>query len=276
MANEINLTSQRWNDIVFEGKNKEYGAYEMRKSSSKRHIIALMVILTVVVFVSFLPTLIETLTPERTAENLDGETVLAAIRELEEQVKEKDIIREVAAPPAPILKATIQFTVPDIVAKAEITDDNSLASQADLQQSTAQVSVATVLGEKEGTDIQDLAGHKVVAEAKADEIFTFVEVNARFPGDDANMTKARKYIAENVNQNLPEMLKGISGKMVVQFVVSTDGSITDIEFLSSPDNRLSREVEKAMKGMPKWIPAKNNGQTVKVRYVLPINFAGES
>lgn len=270
MANEINLTSQRWNDIVFEGKNKEYGAYEMRKSSSKRHVVALMVILTFVVFVSFLPTLIETLTPERAADNLTGETVLAAIRELEEQVKEKDIIREVAAPPAPILKATIQFTVPDMVTKAEITDDNSLASQDDLLQSTAQVSVATVLGEKEGVDIQDLEGHKVVAEAKTDEIFTFVEVSAKLPGDDEKMTKARKYIQDNLNLN--GMNAGISGKMVVQFVVNIDGSITDIQFLSSPDSRLSREVERVMKSMPKWIPGRNNGQAVRVRHILPINF----
>lgn len=271
MANEINLTSQRWNDIVFEGKNKEYGAYEMRKSSSKRHVVALVVILAFVVFVSFLPLLVETLTPERTVDNLTDETVLAAIRELEEQVKEKDIIREVAAPPAPILKATIQFTVPDIVTKAEITDDNSLSSQEDLQQSTSQISVATVLGEEKGVDIQDLEGHKVIAAVK-DEVFAFVEVEPKFPGDDARATKRTKFLSDNIQY--PEIAKQqkIKGRVVVQFTVGIDGSITDIEVVSSPDRSLSKEAERVVAMMPKWQPGKNNGQAVKARFTLPIRF----
>ena len=101
MAKDINLTSLEWNEIIFEGKNKDYGAYEMRRSSSNRHVIALLISLALVVFVWFLPTLAETVASMRkTADNISEDTVLANLqKELEDQVQEKDIIREETAPP---------------------------------------------------------------------------------------------------------------------------------------------------------------------------------
>lgn len=271
MAREINLTSQKWNDIIFEGKNKDYGAYEMRKSSSKRHIVALIVIALLVAFISFLPLLIKTITPSRGADNIDTSNVLADIKQLEDQVKEKDIIREVAAEPPPVLKQTIQFVAPEIVSAKDITEDDEMKSQSELAATDIQISVATVDGVKDGgIDIADLKDHKVIVEAK-DEIFDFVEQMPEFPGGNKERVK---YFQRN--QKYPEIaqMNGIQGKVTVQFVVGMAGEITEIEVIGGvKDRSLQAEATRLVKSMPRWIPGKQNGQAVRVRHKIDIVFA---
>lgn len=269
MAKEINLTSQKWNDIIFEGKNKDYGAYDMRKSSSKRHIVALLVILAFAVFVSFLPLIVESIAAAGGTENISESNVLAELKQLEDQVKEKDIIREAAAEPPPVLKSTIQFTVPEIVDKKDIKDDEEMKAQDELASTTTQISVATVHGEEHGVDIADLQDHKVIAEVK-DDIFDFVEQMPVYPGGDKELNK---FLSKNIVY--PEIASSnrIQGKVRVKFVVGTTGEVTDVEISKGVDRSLNAEAIRVVKSMKKWIPGKQNGQPVKVRCEVQIVFA---
>lgn len=271
MAKDINLNSEQWNDIVFERKNKNYGAYEMRMSSSKRLIIAFLIATAIVIFVSFLPALIETVANARsTTENISESSVLANLKELEEQVKEKDIIREESAPPEPPLKSTIQFTAPEIVDASEIKDDEEMKSQEDLAESKVQISVATIEGtdEERGIDIADLEQHKVIAEEKK-EILEVVEQLPEFPGGEQALMK---YLANNIKYPSIARETQIQGKVLVRFVVNKNGEVSDIQIVRSPHISLGNEAVRVVRAMPKWIPGRQNGKTVNVYFTLPVDF----
>ncbi len=273
MAKDINLKSAEWNNIVFEGKNKDYGAYQLRMSSSKRLIIAFLISVAVVIFVSFLPTLIDTVAKARnTAENISESTVLADLqKELEEQVKEKDIIREESAPPEPPLKSTIQFTAPEIVDASEIKEDEEIKSQDELAQSKVQISVATVEGTDDihGIDIADLEQHKVIAEEKAEKIFDVVEQLPEFPGGEQALMK---YLRDNLQYPTIARETQIQGKVFVKFVINKNGEVSNVQLIRAPHASLGAEAVRVVKGMPKWIPGRQNGKTVNAYFTLPVEF----
>jgi protein TonB len=274
MAKDINLNSQAWNDIIFEGKNKAYGAYQIRQTSSKRHVIAFIVTVIIVAFIIFLPTLIETVVPKRNiADNLSESSVLADLqqKELEEQVQEKDILREETAPPPPPLKSTIQFTAPEIVPAEEIKEDEEMKTQEELAESKVQISVATVEGTDDvhGIDIADLQEHKVVVEDTETKIFEVVEQQPEFPGGTEALMK---YLHDNIIYPVVAMENGIKGRVTLKFVVNKSGDISDIQVLRGVDTSLDREAVRVVKSMPKWIPGKQNGKPVNVYFTLPVNF----
>lgn len=273
MAKDINLTSKKWNDIIFEGKNKDYGAYEMRQFSSKRHIIAFSLIIVLVIFVSFLPSLIQTVSSSRkVTENISESTVLVDLqKELEEQVQEKDIIREETAPPPPPLKSTIQFTAPEIVDASEITEDDAMKTQDELAESKVQISVATVEGtdDEHGIDIADLEQHKVIAEDIENKVFDVVEQQPQFPG---GMSELMKFLSDNIVYPQIALESGLQGRVIVQFVVNKNGEIVNIQVVKGVDPFLDKEAVRVINMMPKWIPGKQNGQAVNVKFTLPVNF----
>ena len=276
MAKDINLTSQEWNDIIFEGKNKAYGSYELRLTTSRRLIIAFLVSLAIVIFVSFLPTLIETVASatRNTADNISDSSVLADLRqrELEEQVAEKDIIREESAPPPPPLKSSIQFTAPEIVSSDEITDEDQMKSQDELAATNVTISIATVIGDDEehGMLIEDLQEHKVIAEDEAQRIYDFVEQPAEFPGGEAALMK---YLYDNIKYPVIAQENNISGRVNLRFVVERDGRVGDVQVVrGSGDASLDREAVRVVNSLPNFIPAKQNGRAVRVYYNLPVTF----
>lgn len=272
MAKDIQLTSKRWNDLVFEGKNKAYGSYELRMSTSKRLVAAFLAVVAFVVFVSFLPSLIDTVKPKKeVAENLSESSVLADLKALDEQVEEKDIIRQASAPPPPKLKSTIQFTAPEIVDASEIKEGEEIKSQTELGASKVQISVATVKGtdDTHGVDIADLEQHKVIAEEKEEKVFEVVEQEPQFPGGEEALLK---YIHDNIKYPPMAMESGIKGRVSLRFVVTKDGSISDVKVIRGVDPSLDKEAVRVVQSMPKWIPGKQNGQPVNVYFSLPVNF----
>jgi protein TonB len=271
MARDINLTSQKWNDIIFERRNKDYGAYEIRQSSSKRHIIAFLLIIVLVTFIAFLPLLIETVvSATRRADNISESSILANLKELEDQIQEKDIIREETAPPPPPLKSTIQFTAPEIVESNEL-DENEMKSQEELTESKVQISVATVEGtdDEHGIDIADLEKHKIIAEEKEEKVYEFVEQSPEFPGGAKELLE---YLSKNVRYPAIAIENNIQGRVTVRFVVDTKGNISDVTILKGVDPSLDKEAIRLVKSMPQWIPGKTNGRAVKVYFNVPINF----
>lgn len=273
MAKDINLTSKKWNDIIFEGKNKDYGAYELRMSSSKRLVIAFLVSVVFVAFIAFLPSLIDTVKPKKVvSDNLSESTVLANLqKDLEEQVQEKDIIREEAAPPPPPLKSTIQFTAPEIVDASEINENDEIKSQEELAGSKVQISVATVEGtdDEHGIDIADLEQHKVIAEETEQKIFDIVEQQPEFPG---GVEAMMRFIRDNIKYPTIAAESGIKGRVHLKFVVTKTGEIGDVQVIRGIDPNLDKEAVRVIQSMPKWIPGKQNGKPVNVYFSLPVNF----
>ena len=104
---------------------------------------------------------------------------------------------------------------------------------------------------------------------KADAIHEVVDEPPSFPGGDAAQIA---FLSNNLKYPAVAMEQGIQGRVVTQFVVDKDGSITDVKVVRSLDPMLDKEAVRLVKSMPKWTPGKLNGSPVRVKYILPISF----
>jgi protein TonB len=267
MAKDIDLTAQRWLDLVFEGKNKRYGAYVLREESGNRHLKALLIVTIVGFALIFLPKVISSVIPK--APDVIQKDELTMV-EINQEIPEEDQIKQIEnVPPPPQLKETVQFTPP--VIKRDEDVQNEVVTQQELTDNKADISVKTVEGVKEGgVDIADLQDHKVVVqEEKKPEIFSHVEVPPSFPGGDKELMK---WLTENINYPVIAAEQGIQGRVILRFVVGPDGTVGNVEVQRSLDPSCDKEAVRVVKKMPKWIPGKQNGNAVYVYYTLPVLF----
>ncbi|PXV68881.1 protein TonB [Dysgonomonas alginatilytica] len=272
MGKDINLNSSEWRDIVFEGKNKKYGAYELRSSSSKRHVVAFIVVLVFVGVVAALPAFLEAVKAGQKLAGVDEAFELSNIANVEEQVPEENIIRQETAPPPPPLKATIQFTPPVITEDSKVNEDKEMKSIEELNETKVQISIATVEGtnDKNAVDIAELKEHKVIVEEKeVEKPFVSVEQMPQFPGGDIELMK---FINGGIKYPTIAAENGIEGRVVIRFVVGKDGNVSDVQVVRSLDPSCDKEAVRVVKTMPKWVPGKQNGRNVPVYYTLPVLF----
>lgn len=273
MGKNINLNSSEWREIVFEGQNKAYGAYQLRRSSSKRHIVAFLATVVFVGIVAAIPAFLDAVKPKN--ENLGGVDAafeMADLKNAQDEVKQEDIIRQELAPPPPPIKASIQYTPPEIVEDSKVNEEKEMKTIEELQESKVQISIATVDGstDKNAVDIAELKEHKQVIEEKEPEKpFQSVEQPPQFPGGDVELMK---YLNGNIKYPAVAAENGIQGQVVLRFVVDKDGNISNIEVLKTLDASCDREAIRVVKSMPRWIPGKQNGRNVPVYFTLPVRF----
>ena len=270
MAREIDLNSQEWRDLVFEGKNKKYGAYYLRKTSTKRHIIAMIIVAIAAIVAFMLPKLIQAAMPEKVVEEEIGPVIMTKLDPLD-QVKEENVIKQLeAVPPPPVLKASVKFTAPVIKKDEEVRDEDEMKTQQELTETKVAISVADVQGATDGTgvDIADLKDHKVIVQEK-EEVFTHVEQMPQYPGGDKEMMA---FLSKNIKYPVIAQEQGIQGTVVLRFVVGKTGEVTDVTVMRSLDPSCDKEAIRVVKSMPKWIPGKQNGNPVLVYYTLPVRF----
>ncbi|MDR2144882.1 MAG: TonB family protein [Tannerella sp.] len=269
MGKDINLYSQSWNDIIFEDKNKAYGAYELRQTSDSRHSIALMGSLLIAAFIAALSLTVRKEPGTVARGTITDDVVIAHLTEMEKQKELDDIVEQIE--PLPLLKNTVQFIEPEIVSADEIAESETLKSQDELQASKVQISTQTVENGDDvlGVDIAELQRQQVVADESAREPLTVVEQNPEFPGGYAAMMK---WLGENLNYPVVAQESNIKGRVTLKFVVNTDGSVDRVQVLKGVDPSLDREAVRAVQAMPKWIPGKQNGKTVNVWFTLPVDF----
>jgi len=274
MGKDIKLNSSEWCDVVFEGKNKNYGAYRLRQSSSKRHIVAFLVILVFAVFVSALPGLVSVV--KNLTQNNSGpmeDTFELSNIPVEQEIPEENKIKQETAPPPPPLKTTVKFVPPKIAKDEDVREDQEMKAQDDILETKIQISVADVKGtnEKTGVDIAELREHKVIVEEKpvVEKPFVTVEQMPTFPGGETEM---QKFIGQNLKYPVVAQESGIQGRVTVRFVVSKTGAIEDVTVIRGIDPSCDKEAVRVVKSMPKWIPGKQNGLNVPVYFTLPIVF----
>lgn len=266
---KIDLTSSEWCELIFQGKNKEYGAYKMRGDSGKRHNWS-MLIVTIVALVGFsVPKLIEMATPKQR----EVVTEVTALSKLEKaEVKDEHIKRIKAVEPPPALKTTVKFTAPVIKKDEEVKEADEIKSQEELTNAKGSISIADVKGNDDvnGKDIADIKQVVTQAEPEVEEKpYTAVEQMPQFPGGDAELLS---FIAKNLKYPTIAQENGIQGKVYIRFVVSKTGNVTDVQVLKSLDPYCDKEAVRVIKTLPKWIPGKQNGVNVPVYYVVPITF----
>ncbi len=278
MAKDVDLSSREWTDLIFEGKNKEFGAYELRNSSAKRHNLAMLSVVVVIVIGLLLSLLVnsieraeETVTAEAEQEMVSVDTTQDE-EELEEEPEERFEEPEVEEVLPEEVLNTVKVTEIAIVDDDQVTKEDEVKTQDDLTQTeTAFGATDFDKGTDDVTVVREIRDEVVVEEKKPEpeKIFTAVEEAPKFPGGDAELYK---WLSRNIRY--PEMAaqNNIQGRVTVQFVVEKDGSVGEVKVVRGKDPDLDKEAVRVVKALPKFIPGKMNGQSVRVWYTLPIMF----
>jgi periplasmic protein TonB len=258
-----NIFSNEWCELVFEEKNHEYGAYELRKNSSKRHLRALIIASVVFVFLVSAPLLLRQIMPKTIEKNVSVRT-LTDIKI--DRPKEDEIIREI--PPPPPVRNTIKFIPPVIKPDELVADEEQPVLQKEVL--TTKVAVSNVTFDK-GTD--DVAApvatvNKQITE-ETDQPLVNVEQMPQFPGGELELIK---FIRNNLRYPAIATQMGISGTVLVNFVVDRDGKITRIKVVHGIGGGCDEEAVRVLSKMPSWNPGKQGGRAVLVSYTIPLKF----
>ena len=161
------------------------------------------------------------------------------------------------------LRSSLHFTAPVIY------KDEEVESQDELNKSNMTISIADVKGNDEimGKDIADIKEN--VTQEVEEKVYDVVEQMPQFPGGE---TALLANIGQNLKYPTIAQENGIQGRVIVRFLVGTDGSISNVQILRSLDPACDKEAIRLIKSLPKFIPAKQNGVNVAVWYTLPITF----
>src|SRR6218665_311315 len=252
------------NELVFEDKNKEYGAFALRRNHNKNTTIALLITGFVFVLAISAPKIIDYLSNkmEDDMPPIDITTVdLTPPPPLDEATPPPP------PPPPPPVMETVKFT-PPVVTDEEVVEDPPPV----ITEETPQISTETHEGDgNQDIVIPDEGTGNAVVEPVVEAPLTIVEKMPTFPGGEAEMMK---FIQKNVQYPQVEKEAGISGTCYVTFVVEKDGNITDVKVLRgvSGGPGCDREAIRVVKSMPAWKAGKQNGREVRVQFNLPIKF----
>ncbi|MBQ1987507.1 MAG: energy transducer TonB [Muribaculaceae bacterium] len=279
MAKDVDLTSREWSDIVFEGRNKAYGAYVLRTDSKPRHMKAFIytvVGLIVIGIGAYSYLSVQAYIAEQAAITDQASQELVAFvdqaeEEPEEEVQEKVEMPEPEALPEEILN-TVKVTELLIAKDEEVKKEDEIKTADELKETeTAFGSTDFDQGTDDRNVVREYKNEVIVEEKKPEpeKVFTAVEQMPQFPGGDAALMK---YLSNNINYPQVAMENGVQGRVIVQFVVTKNGTVGEVKVIRSVDRDLDKEAVRLCKSLPKFIPGKMNGQAVNVWYTLPITF----
>ena len=258
---EVNkILSANFLDILFEGRNKEYGAYELRKNYERRLTIALMVTAGVALLI-FITAIVSRSVGDSAKNKVKVQDVTLADIKTEEPVK-------IEPPPPPPPKQEppkieiTKFTPPKIVEDEKFDEKQEVKEQEEI------TNVGKI--DQEGIKDPEIVNPpkveeetKVVEAPKEDpnQVFTKVEVEAQFPGGEG---KWNQYVQRAVEKNIDDLVDdGQAGTCEVQFIVDREGNVSNVEALTMKGSVLARIATDAIRKGPKWIPAIQNGRQVK-------------
>ena len=264
---KIDLLSREWADLIFKGKNKNYGAYELRIKSPKRHIIALITVVALVAIAVSFKAVASYIVSRQDKVVITEVTQLSNLPPAE--VKNNDEIKKVEAPPPPPLKSSIKFTAPKIEKDENVREEDEIKSQEEIIESKVAISIADVKGndEEDGKDIAEL--REIVQEVEEEEPYNAVEEMPQFPGGDKAMYE---WLYAHLNYPESARERGVAGNVWIRLVVSETGKVKNAKVARGIDPECDAEALRTVRSMPDWIPGRQNGQKVPVYYTLRIVF----
>ena len=271
----IDLIDNGWVDLVFEGKNQAYGAYQLRKNTGARNLKALItmfVIFAIIAAIVIAKVSIENYIAAQNAA-IEADVELQSLAEKKEAKVDKKDEPEPEKIEVERVKSSVAFTVPEIKKDNEVKEDQEMKSQEELQETNTAIGAFNVEGNDE-TAGEVLKAKEVIAEPeppKVEEtkVFDVVEQMPSFPGGQGALMQ---WLASNIKYPVVAEENGVQGRVVCTFVVERDGSITDVKVVRGVDPSLDKEAVRVLKQMPSWIPGKQNGSAVRVKYTVPVTF----
>ncbi len=250
---KIDLIDNSWVDLVFEGKNQAYGAYQLRKKTGTRNLKALLTMFAAFAIIAAIVIAKVSIDNYIAARNaaIETDVELANLAEKKEAKVERHDEPEVEKIEVEKVKSSVAFTVPEIKKDEEVKEDQEMKSQEELQETNTAIGAFTVEGDDDAAG-EVLKVKETIAEPEPPKVEETKSKNIKYP-----------VVAEE---------NGVQGRVVVTFVVERDGSITDVKVVKSVDPSLDKEAQRVVKSMPHWIPGKQNGSAVRVKYTVPVTF----
>ncbi|MBC3786792.1 energy transducer TonB [Spirosoma utsteinense] len=270
--NSSNTVALTYDEIIFQSRNRAYGAFNLRQHY--RPTLTLALGLGVGLFLAglYAPTLYSRIWPGDQLANTDI-MVQADIIELTEPPAERPLPPVEQAPAV----NTVRNLVPIVMPEADVVEDALPPTTDDLQDATSGPLTA------DGTGDVDVIAPPEASAATADEkalevaprtedVFVAVEQEPQYPG---GLDALRTFLSRSLNYPRAAASAGVSGKVFLSFVVNTDGSLTDIQVLKGIGFGCDEEAVRVIRKMPNWRPGKQSGRAVRVKYNLPISFTLE-
>jgi protein TonB len=256
MANE-KINAPAFDDIVFEVRNKEYGAYKLRKKYNRTVLIALsigIVILATAIITPFISA--------KAAENSKKRAERQVVIKMENLDTPHDIVAPPPPPPPPPTDVVQQqkYVPPQVVDSIKPEDVKQLMTADQAQ---------TEVTNKEVVEVQQQVKEEVQEDEAEQAPFVVVEEMPSFPGGDAELLK---FIGEHTQY--PEVAKenNIQGKVIVRFCVTAKGGVSQVSVLKGVDPELDKEAMRVVTTLPPFKPGKQGGKPVPVWYMVPIAF----
>lgn len=270
---KIDLISNAWCDLVFEGKNQAYGAYKLRKGTSKRNLWSIIIVLIAAVAI-FSAIAIKNVIEANQKVAVTTAVELSKIDKTP-KVEKKKVTPKIEQPKVvEKVKSSIKFTAPVIKKDSEVKPEEEMKTQEDLQKTKTTIGAFTVVGNDEiGGEVlkakEEIAQPEPPKNEEENKVFDVVEEQPSFPGGQGALMA---WLNDNIKYPVVAAENGIQGKVIVQFVVGKNGSISNVKVLRSVDPSLDKEAVRVVSNMPNWTPGKQNGASVNVRFTLPVTF----
>lgn len=273
---KIDLISNEWADIVFQGRNKVYGAYQLRRGTGKRNIWS-MVFVAAVAAVAYLG--LAAYNSYQAAQKAKFEAEMEA--SLIETKKQAKVEKKTESPKVEQVqkvekvKSSIAFTPPVIKKDSEVKPEEEMKTQDELKETKTAIGAFDVKGNDEAGGTVLKAVEEIATpeppkqEAEQNKVFDVVEQQPQYPG---GMGALNQWLGSNIKYPVMAAENGIEGRVVVQFVVERDGSVSGVHVVRGVDPSLDKEATRVVSAMPKWIPGKQNGSAVRVKYTVPVTF----
>ncbi len=275
---KLDIYKSEWLDMLFEGRNKEYGAYELRAESPKVLTRSFLIGAAVFSFAIASPIILSKI-GNGDSSKVEEDVVLVDMAniDLPEVPDVPEVPEELPPPPPPMdepaksINDQVKFTEPEIVKADKVKEE--IATVEDLKQ--ADPGQKTQEGDKEKGEIKvdertGTADKGTTGQGGGDgdgnKIYVAVEKQAGPAGGLPTFYKtfANKYNAPEVDEGVRQI------RVMLSFVVEKDGSFTDIKVLRDPGFGAGKEAIRVLKTMPKWTPAEQNGRKVRSQFTLPI------
>ena len=277
---KIDLYDPKWVEMVFAGKNKEYGAYQLRKGTSGRNIKSLLILVIAAALVGGF--LAWKVIEQKQAEEQQAYMEAMELAKLQKQAEKEKKKPEKVQPKVemkkeiPVARETQKFTAP-VIKKDELVKEENQVKQMD------QLDAKVAVGTKDEEGVKDRTVEAVRSDIAvaapppppapkpevSNKVFDVVEEMPSFPGGQAALMS---FLSSNIKYPVVAQENGVQGRVIVGFVVERDGSITDVKVMRSVDPSLDREAQRVVKAMPRWKPGKQNGSAVRVKYTVPVVF----
>lgn len=274
---KIDLYDPKWVDMVFDGKNKSYGAFQLRKGTSGRNIKSLIILVIAAALVGgFLAwKVIEQKQAEQQAAYMEALELSKLQKEAKKQEK-KEVVKPKVEPKKeiPVARQTQKFTAP-VIKKDELVKEENQIKQMDKLDDKVAVGTENHEGTKDRNveavrnDIAVNTPPPAPKEEVTNKVFDVVEVMPSFPGGQGALMS---YLNSHTKYPVVAQENGVQGRVTVSFVVERDGSITDVHVVRSVDPSLDREAARVVSTMPNWQPGKQNGSAVRVKFNVPVQF----